>query len=141
LLAYGGTIAICTNSTKSIGLYPALVFSVVTRFGLIAYAYVGNELSGKGIGASVGVTQYGRDLIKLKRILDVLYENSRFKPSLVAPGGFYEKEWYDKLLQVSGSGIINVLTHHLYNLGPGLLVAHIILSSIVIFTEYSIAVE
>ncbi|KAJ1406267.1 Glycoside hydrolase, family 79 [Sesbania bispinosa] len=80
---------------------------------------LGNELSGKGIGASVDVAQYGKDVIKLKQILDGLYENSKFKPSLVAPGGFYEKEWYDKLLQVSGSGIINVLTHHLYNLGPG----------------------
>ncbi|XLR02455.1 hypothetical protein HN51_057281 [Arachis hypogaea] len=80
---------------------------------------LGNELSGKGIGASVGVAQYGKDLIKLKQIIDVLYENSKFKPSLVAPGGFYEKQWYDKLLQVSGSGIINVVTHHLYNLGPG----------------------
>ncbi|XP_029129268.1 heparanase-like protein 1 isoform X3 [Cajanus cajan] len=79
---------------------------------------LGNELSGKGIGASVGVAQYGRDLIKLKQILDMLYDNIKFKPSLVAPGGFYDKQWYDKLLQVSGSGIINVLTHHLYNLGP-----------------------
>lgn len=95
-------------------------------------------MSGKGIGASVGVSHYGKDLINLKQILDALYENSRFKPSLVAPGGFYEKEWYDKLLQVSGSGIINVLTHHLYNLGPGLLVTCIILSTIVIFTEYLI---
>ncbi|KOM56471.1 hypothetical protein LR48_Vigan10g236300 [Vigna angularis] len=80
---------------------------------------LGNELSGKGIGASVGVAQYGKDLIKLKQILGTLYENSNFKPSLVAPGGFYERQWYDRLLQVSGSGIINVLTHHLYNLGPG----------------------
>lgn len=79
-------------------------------------------MSGKGIGARVGVAQYGKDLINLKRILDTLYENSRFKPSLVAPGGFYEKEWYNKLLQVSGSGIINVLTHHIYNLGPGLFI-------------------
>ncbi|KAH1143328.1 hypothetical protein GYH30_033848 [Glycine max] len=78
----------------------------------------GNELSGKGIGASVGVAQYGKDLIKLKQILSTLYESSKFKPSLVAPGGFYEKYWYERLLQVSGSGIINVLTHHLYNLGP-----------------------
>lgn len=98
--------------------YDFIKYTVSKGYKIDAWE-LGNELSGKGIGASVGVTQYGRDLIKLKRILDVLYENSRFKPSLVAPGGFYEKEWYDKLLQVSGSGIINVLTHHLYNLGPG----------------------
>ncbi|KHN31641.1 hypothetical protein glysoja_047061 [Glycine soja] len=41
------------------------------------------------MGASVGVAQYGKDLIKL--ILSTLYESSKFKPSLVAPGGFYEK--------------------------------------------------
>lgn len=95
-------------------------------------------MSGKGIGASVGVAQYGKDIINLKRMLDALYENSRFKPSLIAPGGFYEKEWYNKLLQVSGSGIINVLSHHLYNLGPGLFVTYIILITIGIFTEYLI---
>ncbi|KAG5153612.1 hypothetical protein AAZX31_05G022400 [Glycine max] len=79
----------------------------------------GNELSGKGIGARVGAAQYGKDLIKLKEILRTLYKNSTFKPSLVAPGGFYNKEWFDKLLQVTGPGIVNVLTHHVYNLGPG----------------------
>jgi len=78
-------------------------------------------------------------VINLKKILDVLYKNSRFKPSLVAPGGFYDKEWYTKLLQISGSGVVNVLTHHIYNLGAGLLVTHTTLSSIVNFTEYLIS--
>ncbi|MED6206042.1 hypothetical protein PIB30_023258 [Stylosanthes scabra] len=79
----------------------------------------GNELSGKGIGANVGPIQYGKDLIKLKQILNTLYHNHNFKPSLIAPGGFYDKDWFDKLLQVTGSGVVNALTHHIYNLGPG----------------------
>ena len=83
-------------------------------------------MSGKGIGASVGAAQYAKDLINLRRILDTLYKDSRFKPSLIAPGGFYEKHWYDRLLRVSGSGVVNVLTHHIYNLGPGRIVLYLI---------------
>ncbi|GMP33367.1 hypothetical protein CsSME_00006718 [Camellia sinensis var. sinensis] len=79
----------------------------------------GNELSGKGIGASVDAAQYAADLIKLKTIINKLYKNFRPKPLLVAPGGFYDKEWYNKLLQDSGSLVINAMTHHIYNLGAG----------------------
>ncbi|KAK1292810.1 Heparanase-like protein 1 [Acorus calamus] len=79
----------------------------------------GNELSGHGIGASVGPEQYGKDLIYLKSILDDLYKESRSRPLLLAPGGFYDQQWYAKLLQVSGSNVVSALTHHVYNLGPG----------------------
>ncbi|VVA34923.1 PREDICTED: heparanase [Prunus dulcis] len=79
----------------------------------------GNELSGRGVGASVGAEQYGKDLIKLKHIINQLYNKSRTKPALVAPGGFYDQGWFAKLLQVSGSGIVNVITQHMYNLGAG----------------------
>ncbi|CAL0325768.1 unnamed protein product [Lupinus luteus] len=93
-------------------------YTISKRYKVDSWEF-GNELSGKGIGASVDAAQYGKDLKNLKQILNTLYQNSKFKPSLIAPGGFYEKEWFDKLLQVSGSGTIDVMSHHIYNLGPG----------------------
>jgi heparanase 1 len=104
-----------TNRRKSI-CYDQFYFIANLFF---ACCHIGNELSGKGIGASVGAVQYGKDLIKLKQNLHTLYKDTNFKPSLIAPGGFYQKEWFDKLLQVSGSGVVDVMTHHVYNLGPG----------------------
>ncbi|KAJ0980198.1 hypothetical protein J5N97_008453 [Dioscorea zingiberensis] len=79
----------------------------------------GNELSGHGIGASVDAEQYGKDVIALKSILSELYKNSSSKPLLLAPGGFFEQEWYAQLLQVSGAEVVNGMTHHIYNLGGG----------------------
>ncbi|PON68897.1 Glycoside hydrolase [Parasponia andersonii] len=79
----------------------------------------GNELSGSGVGARVGAEQYGKDLIHLRRIINELYEKSEIKPSLVAPGGFYDQKWFTKLLQVTGLGVVDIVTHHIYNLGAG----------------------
>lgn len=79
----------------------------------------GNELSGNGIGASVDAKVYGGDLIGLKFVLDDLYKNFSVKPLLLAPGGFYERQWYAQLLQSSGSGVVDAVTHHIYNLGGG----------------------
>lgn len=52
-------------------------------------------------------------------MIEKLYKNFHSKPLLVAPGGFYDKEWFAKLLKVSGSNVVNVMTHHIYNLGAG----------------------
>ncbi|GMY15553.1 heparanase-like protein 1 isoform X1 [Fagus crenata] len=68
----------------------------------------GNELSGSGIGARVEADQYAKDL----------YQKSNFKPTLVAPGGFFDSNWFTKFHQNSGSGLVNIVTYHIYNLGP-----------------------
>ncbi|KAJ9163557.1 hypothetical protein P3X46_023209 [Hevea brasiliensis] len=98
--------------------YDFMNYSVSKGYKLDSWEF-GNELSGSGIGASVSAELYGKDVINLKEIIKDLYKKSNFKPSLVAPGGFYNQQWYAKLLQVSGSGIVNVMTHHIYNLGAG----------------------
>ncbi|ESQ31810.1 hypothetical protein EUTSA_v10003960mg [Eutrema salsugineum] len=79
----------------------------------------GNELSGSGIDASVSVELYGKDLIVLKDVIKNVYKNSQTKPLLLAPGGFYDEKWYSELLRLSGPGVLDVMTHHIYNLGPG----------------------
>lgn len=99
------------HSLGSFGLRLQLKFHILK--------IAGNELSGHGVGASVDVKAYAKDVIKLRGIINDLYKNSNSKPSLVAPGGFFEPEWYAKLLQVSGSNVVNVVTHHIYNLGAG----------------------
>ncbi|KAH0468858.1 hypothetical protein IEQ34_002090 [Dendrobium chrysotoxum] len=80
----------------------------------------GNELSGSGVSARVGAQQYGEDLIVLKAIIDDLYNKSHSKPLIVAPGGFFDnQQWFVQLLEVSGAGVLNAMSHHVYNLGAG----------------------
>lgn len=104
-------------------LYLNLSFTKEVPFLNLAFSgFAGNELSGQGIGASVNAVQYGKDVIHLHNLIDQVYKNFDQRPLLLAPGGFYSPEWFSKLLEVSGPGIVNILTHHIYNLGPGELV-------------------
>ena len=75
-------------------------------------------MSGSGVGASVAAEQYGKDMVELQKIVNQLYANSR-KPLVLAPGGFYDKQWFAQLLDVSGPNILQGMTHHIYNLGAG----------------------
>ncbi|KAF3437572.1 hypothetical protein FNV43_RR20328 [Rhamnella rubrinervis] len=102
----------------STNAYDFIKYTVQKGYQIDSWEF-GNELSGSGVGASVSAQQYGKDLINLRRIIDELYKNSGFKPSLLAPGGFYEHKWFANLLEATGSNVVNSITHHIYNLGPG----------------------
>ncbi|KAK7274917.1 hypothetical protein RIF29_16018 [Crotalaria pallida] len=80
---------------------------------------LGNELCDKGISARVESVQYANDMKRLKHIVNKIYPEPSTRPTVLGPGGFFGKEWFDSFLQNTGPGVLHGVTHHLYNLGPG----------------------
>lgn len=98
--------------------YDFMKYTISSGYHIDSWEY-GNELCGKGVGASVGADQYARDVKKLSSIIDELYKNIHPRPLILAPGGFYDKNWFSKFLQASDPHVVDVVTHHIYNLGAG----------------------
>ncbi|XP_062221662.1 heparanase-like protein 3 [Phragmites australis] len=80
---------------------------------------LGNELSGSGVGARIDADQYAADVITLKHIIDSTYQGYPSKPLLLAPGGFFDAAWFTELVSKTKPNQMDVITHHIYNLGPG----------------------
>ncbi|KAF8401084.1 hypothetical protein HHK36_014387 [Tetracentron sinense] len=79
---------------------------------------LGNELSGSGIGARVTADQYASDVISLQNIVQDIYRGFPVKPLVIAPAGGFDAKWYKELIEKTPKSL-DVVTHHIYNLGPG----------------------
>lgn len=79
----------------------------------------GNELCGGGVGTRVSANQYAADTAALQSIVQKIYRDVDSKPLVIAPGGFYDSNWFKEFIDKT-SEFLNVVTHHIYNLGPGI---------------------
>ncbi|KAL4308390.1 hypothetical protein GQ457_01G000120 [Hibiscus cannabinus] len=48
-----------------------------------------------------------------------MYADPETRPKILGPGCFYDEKWLNTFLEVSGRGVVDGVTHHIYNLGPG----------------------
>ena len=81
---------------------------------------LGNELSGSGVGARIGADQYAADVINLRSIINEIYQGLQDKPLVLAQGGFLDTNWFTEIISKTKPNSLDVITHHIYNLGPGI---------------------
>ena len=62
---------------------------------------------------------YAKGITMLRNIVNELYPNENKRPKILGPAGFYGKEWFDSFLQHTEPGVLDGVTHHIYNLGAG----------------------
>ncbi|KHN02019.1 Heparanase-like protein 2 [Glycine soja] len=80
---------------------------------------LGNELCADGVSARIDSVQYAKDITQLRKTVNLLYQDANTRPKVLGPAGFYGKEWFDSFLQNVGHGVVDGVTHHIYNLGSG----------------------
>ncbi|PON89862.1 Glycoside hydrolase [Trema orientale] len=79
---------------------------------------LGNELCGNGIGARITADQYASDISHLQNLVQNIYAGFKDKPLVLAPGGFFDPNWFTEFIAKTPK-TLQVVTHHIYNLGPG----------------------
>ncbi|GAU51085.1 hypothetical protein TSUD_241540 [Trifolium subterraneum] len=103
------------NPLNAIGL---MKYTISKGYKIDSYE-LGNELCSEGVSARIDSVQYAKDITKLRFIINKLYPNVTTRPKVLGPAGFYGKEWFDSFLQNIGPGVVDGVTHHIYNLGAG----------------------
>ncbi|TYH00951.1 hypothetical protein ES288_A09G018200v1 [Gossypium darwinii] len=80
-----------------------------------------NQLSGVGIGASVEVEQYGKDIVVLKNLVKELNPDPKTQPKVLGPIGYYDEKWFNSFLEVSEHDVVDGVTHHIYCDDPNMI--------------------
>ncbi|KAI7728551.1 hypothetical protein M8C21_001069 [Ambrosia artemisiifolia] len=92
-------------------------YTVKKNYPMYAWE-LGNELSGSGVGTRITASQYAFDTKALKNIVQKSYEGIEPKPRIIAPGGFFDANWFKEFIDKTPK-TLDIITHHIYNLGPG----------------------
>ncbi|XLT76281.1 hypothetical protein HN873_032555, partial [Arachis hypogaea] len=101
-----------------------ICYTVRKNYSIAGWEF-GNELCGSGVGANVSADQYASDIAALRNIFHDVYRGIRHnviaisctnKPLIIAPGGFYDANWFQEFVNKSGKSV-DVVSHHIYNLG------------------------
>ncbi|KAG8372679.1 hypothetical protein BUALT_Bualt12G0091700 [Buddleja alternifolia] len=102
------------NSTNAESL---IRYTVKKGYDVYGWEF-GNELGGMAIGTEVAAKQYAADTKALHNLIQHIYKGANRKQPTIAPGSNYEREWF-KTYIAETSGSLDVITHHIYNVGSG----------------------
>lgn len=57
----------------------------------------------------------------MSKIVKELYPNPTMRPQVIGAASFYNQDWYNKFLQQIEENVVQAVSHHIYNLGAGML--------------------